>query len=190
MEEERSDEFLIKMQKWGLISKDHEIRGYKVEETPKRLKPLIRKNALSPIACFSPSLAVWNNIFPSAIFASVMFNAYRSTQNIKEISKEAALKRRINVLESQCTYFAQKLTELEGHRPIALPQKIKESEMIYEEHKAELEENCYGKVVAIDNTERKIVGIGDTILEAFDDANAKTKKEKFSFKRVGYTDRL
>jgi len=64
------------------------------------------------------------------------------------------------------------------------------SKIIYEESKEELEKTHFGKIVAIDNETKKIVGFGKNILEAYYDAENKTGKKKFSFIRVGYTDKL
>lgn len=57
---------------------------------------------------------------------------------------------------------------------------------VYELHKEGLERQYFGKVVAIDTDLDKIVGIGDTVLEAYEKARAKTGKEQFDFRRVGY----
>jgi hypothetical protein len=59
-------------------------------------------------------------------------------------------------------------------------------DFVYELHKEELEENYFGKIVAIDTELGEIVGRGDTILEAYKKAKEKTGKDQFDFRRVGY----
>jgi hypothetical protein len=57
---------------------------------------------------------------------------------------------------------------------------------VYELFKEELEKEQFGKIVAIDIESKQIVGIGNSILEAYNDAREKTRKEQFDFRRVGY----
>ena len=40
--------------------------------------------------------------------------------------------------------------------------------------------------MAIDEESGRIVGMGDTVLSAYDQAKEATGKEQFDFKRVGY----
>lgn len=61
-----------------------------------------------------------------------------------------------------------------------------EADFVYELHKKELEENYFGKIVAIDTELGEIAGKGDTILEAYNEAKERTGKDQFDFKRVGY----
>jgi len=60
------------------------------------------------------------------------------------------------------------------------------ADYVYELFKEELEEKHFGKIVAIDAESEKIVGIGDTILEAYNMAVKETGKDQFDFRRVGY----
>lgn len=59
-------------------------------------------------------------------------------------------------------------------------------DFVYELFKEELEEKHFGRIVAIDTDLEEIVGVGDTILEAYNKAKEKTGKDQFDFKRVGY----
>jgi hypothetical protein len=186
LQEECPDELLIKMKKWGLISKNEAIKDLKSEASPKlfKLQGSARAQPMYAFACFDPSVVVLGDILsPSWVNLNYLH------QNVKNESvEEVALKKRVDVLEKQCAFFAKKLKAMiEQNREAEKP---KESDLIYNEHKAEYEEKYSGKIIAIDNAERKVVGVGDTILEAYEKANAETSKTKFSFKRVGYTDRL
>lgn len=187
--DETSVDELLKLKDWGLIGEDGEVKGIKIEETPKSLKLKLMKRKSVSNVCSSSAFLTLNSYLP-ALLASNIFNVSCLNQKSIETANERLLKRKVALLESQCSYFALKFKELEENRQITTPLKPKESDIIYQEHKTELEEKYFGKIVAIDNAERKIVGIGDTILEAFDEANTNTNKTKFSFKRVGYTDRL
>lgn len=61
-----------------------------------------------------------------------------------------------------------------------------ESDLIYKNIQKEYEEKYFGKIIAIDPQLRKVVGIGDSISEAYEKAQRKTKKDQFDFRRVGY----
>lgn len=61
-----------------------------------------------------------------------------------------------------------------------------EADLVYEREKEELERRYFGKIVAIDVDSKAIVGVGDSILEAYREAKKKTSKNKFAYKRVGY----
>lgn len=64
--------------------------------------------------------------------------------------------------------------------------KPTKADLVYEIHKKELEKEHFGKIVAIDIDSGTVVGIGDSIREAYKDARKKSEKTKFSYKRVGY----
>ena len=71
--------------------------------------------------------------------------------------------------------------KVEGKRK---PTKV---DYVYELFKEELEKEHFGKIVAIDTELKKIVGIGDTVLEAYRQAKKNTGKDQFDFRRVGYS---
>jgi hypothetical protein len=64
-----------------------------------------------------------------------------------------------------------------------VPTKV---DQIYELFRETLEKEQSGKIVAIDTESGQIVGIGNSILEAYDVARKKTGKNQFDFRRVGY----
>jgi hypothetical protein len=69
------------------------------------------------------------------------------------------------------------------------PKKRKrtEADRIYDRLKAELEKEHYGEIIAIDTELGRVVGIGDTLSEAYEKAKKATRKKQFAFKRVGYS---
>lgn len=67
------------------------------------------------------------------------------------------------------------------------PIRPTKTDLIYEKFREELEKEHFGKIVAIDVDSETIVGIGDTVLEAYHKAREKSPKTKFSYKRIGYT---
>ena len=96
---------------------------------------------------------------------------------------------RIRKLENQINLLTNYIINL-PKKDVEKEYKSYISDEIYNENKKELEDNYFGKYIAIDNEDRKIVGYGDSILEAYEIAYKNTGKEKFSFKRVGYIDKL
>ena len=60
------------------------------------------------------------------------------------------------------------------------------ADLIYFKFKDELEKEHFGKIVAIDVDSEKIVGIGNSILEAYSEAKKNTSKKQFSYRRVGF----
>lgn len=179
------DSEISKMKKWGIVGKDGEVKGLVLQETPKRWKGVAKRNKLLPSVYAPTSITCFNYLLSSNLFNTAPYQKTEETTY-----KERLLMKRIALLEAQCSFFAQKFKELEGQNVIKRPEEPKVSEIIYQEHKEELEQKFYGKIVAIDNAERKIMGVGDTILEAYDNARKVSEKDKFSYIRVGYTDRL
>jgi hypothetical protein len=184
-----SPEFRQKMKKWGVIKEEEESKVNLTLETPsKRFVMFSNQNGFAPFVCIDQTL------MPTAIVSDFFSNGWIThgyiNQNIGNLSPiERQLQKQVNALSSQCRYFAQKIKEFEGQRsPKA--KKLRSSDVIYEENKAQLEQKCFGKIVAIDNDEHNIVGFGDTLLDAYNDAKSKSKKTKFSYKRIGYTDRM
>lgn len=64
-----------------------------------------------------------------------------------------------------------------------LPSK---ADLVYLIFKDELEKEHYGKIVAIDVKSKKIVGLGSSILEAYQKAKEKTGRKQFSYRRIGF----
>ena len=56
---------------------------------------------------------------------------------------------------------------------------------IYAREQENLESKYMGKIVAIDSKSEKIAGIGDSILEAYEEAKKKSTQKQFTFRRVG-----
>jgi hypothetical protein len=86
--------------------------------------------------------------------------------------------RRIGDLEKA----VQKLKEQKEIRKV--PSK---ADFVYSKFKDELEKEHFGKIVAIDVESEKIVGCGNSILEAYRDAMQKqTIMKQFAYRRVGF----
>ena len=66
------------------------------------------------------------------------------------------------------------------------PRRPTKADLIYEKFRGQLEEEYFGKIVAIDVDSGAVAGIGNTVLEAYQDARKKSSKNKFSYKRVGF----
>lgn len=172
-------EVLEKMKKWGVIKEDPNKCG-EVPPNAKFFQQIItQKRKISPYYSISSA-------FGMEVPTWLDFCYLLSDKKIEK--EEVSLKARIKMLETQCEIFAKKIDDLEQNKRAI--EKPSTSQLIYDEQKSELEKQYFGKIVAIDNEERKVVGIGETILEAYTEAKASTKKDKFSFKRVGYKDRL
>lgn len=93
------------------------------------------------------------------------------------LEEENPLVKRIENLERE-------VRELRKKREIAkVPSK---ADLIYLKFKEELEQEHFGKIVAIDVDSGKIVGIGSSILEAYSEAKKNTSKKQFSYRRVGF----
>lgn len=56
---------------------------------------------------------------------------------------------------------------------------------VYEKLRSSLEPEFLGKVVAIDTDREQVIGVGDTIEEAYSQASAKEAGKQFYFRRVG-----
>lgn len=75
---------------------------------------------------------------------------------------------------------------LELERRVGKKRRFTEADYVYALFREDLEEKHFGRIVAIDTESKKIVGIGDTILEAYNQAKEKTGKDQFDFKKVGH----
>ena len=51
---------------------------------------------------------------------------------------------------------------------------------------SKIEAKNYGKIVAIDVDAEEIVGIGDSIIDAFKDARKHSRKETFAYRKIGF----
>ena len=90
----------------------------------------------------------------------------------------------IRVLKSEVARAHTRIRELE--RRVGGKREITKADIVYEYFRKELEETQFGKIVAIDTELEAVVGVGDTILEAYNVAKENTGKDQFDFKRVGY----
>jgi hypothetical protein len=59
------------------------------------------------------------------------------------------------------------------------------ADVIYSKFREDLEKEHFGQIVAIDLESEQIVGVGNSVLEAYRMAREKTSKEEFSYRRVG-----
>jgi len=88
-------------------------------------------------------------------------------------------------LEERVKRLEKEVSKLKEKRiPSDKNQKLSE---IYERFKDNLEKEHFGKIVAIDVESEQVVGVGSTVLDAYNDAKKKSPKTKFSYKRVGYS---
>jgi hypothetical protein len=85
---------------------------------------------------------------------------------------------------SEIKALKSRVRELE--RRVGGKREITKADIVYERFRKGLEETDFGKIVAIDTEREEIVGKGDTILEAYNEAKERTGKDQFDFKRVGY----
>lgn len=89
--------------------------------------------------------------------------------------REISLEKRVKALET-------KIKELEKKDFEFQPTK---ADHIYERFKEDLEQKHFGKIIAIDVESEKILGIGDSVLGAYQDAIRKTEKRRFTYRKVG-----
>ena len=184
-----SPEFRQKMKKWGVIQEEDK-ENSTVEATPKRFGVYTNENGFIPFECVDPAVSIASNAIVNGFFSHGWVTYGYVNQNQIDLTPvERQLQKQVNDLTSQCKCFAQKLKQFEGQRSTKA-KKIRSSDEIYAANKAQLEKECFGKIVAIDNDGHNIVGIGDTVLDAYNDAKNKSKQTKFSYKRIGYTDRM
>ena len=104
------------------------------------------------------------------------FSSFMRLSTFKE--EKNPLVKRIEKLEKE-------VQELKKEKEIKrFPSK---ADLIYMEFKDELEKEHWGKIVAIDVESEKIVGVGNSILEAYYEAQKNTSKKQFSYRRVGFS---
>lgn len=96
---------------------------------------------------------------------------------IASVEEESPLEKRVRCLEREVENLKTK-KEVK-----ALPSK---ADLVYLMFKDELEKEHCGKIVAIDVESERIVGLGNSILDAYQEAREKTGKKQFSYRRVGF----
>lgn len=106
----------------------------------------------------------------------------RARSNIKLAAEDSVLKE--NLLEARVKALEKEVRGLKGK--VLICEEPTKSDLVYEKYKEELEKNDFGKIIAIDTEKEEIVGIGDSILEAYRQAVKKSSKKTFAYKRVGY----
>jgi hypothetical protein len=114
---------------------------------------------------------------PDSIEHAILYFLDKILQHSTKVSP--TLEERVEYLEREIRRLKEKLQEKHS-------KKLTKADLIYEKYKEELEKKYFGKIVAIDVDSGTIVGIGDSILEAYEEARKKSKKRKFSYKKVGY----
>lgn len=181
--EDYPEELLNKMKQWGIIKEQDETVCIPTGVTAKRLSTIAKKHQI-PTFCSDIAFAANQKNLNWFHFSKLLFNQALMITTSGEVN----LKTKVKQLETRCELITQKLQELEKRQGIRKEPTL--SEIIYEEHKSELESERFGKIIAIDNAKKEVVGVGDTVLEAYYDAKEHSKNEKFSYIRVGYTDRL
>lgn len=96
---------------------------------------------------------------------------------ITPVEEESPLEKRVKCLEREVERLK---TESEAK---SLPSK---ADLVYLMFKDELEKEHYGEIAAIDVESKTIVGLGNSILEAYQKAKKKTGKKRFSYRRIGF----
>jgi len=114
-----------------------------------------------------------SDIIISALLPSRRFGRFLRSEAIEAIDVMAEIRD-----------LRSRVRDLE--RRVGGKREFTDADYVYELFKEELEKKHFGRIVAIDTESKKIVGIGDTILEAYNDAKEKTGKDQFDFRRVGY----
>lgn len=108
------------------------------------------------------------------MFRNLIFHLMRTSTSVE---RENPLLKRIEKLEKT-------VEDLKSERKSRkLPSK---ADLIYLKFKEELEREHFGKIVAIDVESENIVGIGDSVLEAYHSAKKNISKNRFSYRRVGF----
>lgn len=87
-------------------------------------------------------------------------------------------------VQGEIRQLKKRVSELESR--VGGKMEPTEADYVYRLFKEELEKEHFGKIVAIDTDLKEIVGIGNTVLEAYKIAKEKTGKDQFDFRRVGY----
>jgi hypothetical protein len=94
-------------------------------------------------------------------------------------TREELLEQRVKLLEA-------KVQELEAKKATVISEKIPtKADAIYESLREDLESKYLGKIVAIDSKAKKVAGIGNSMIEAYENALQNSTEKQFSFKKVG-----
>jgi len=107
------------------------------------------------------------------------------TQNfLQNYFREIGTVQRIMPERKEIENLKRRVSELE--RRVGTKRAPSKVDEVYALFKGSLEQECFGKIVAIDTDSKEVVGVGDSVLEAYDNANKKTGKTQFDFRRVGF----
>ncbi|MHA1431703.1 MAG: hypothetical protein ACTSRV_15125 [Candidatus Freyarchaeota archaeon] len=121
----------------------------------------------------------------TSIIQSLLIRHFTTDKPVDITNEIISLKKRVLELER---ILKERNTELETlKKRVGGKRKPTKADYVYELFKEELEKEHFGKIVAIDTELKKIVGIGDTVLEAYRQAKKNTGKDQFDFRRVGYS---
>lgn len=146
---------LEKMKKWGVIS------GTYFRPTPTN----IPKHELI--------------IDPQLIFRNWAQNYSRAIA----FRKDKTTLQKVNSLEATCRELRNRVQKLETLTNSGM--ESTKADVVYQLFKDELESKYVGRIVAIDVDSEEIVGIGDSILEAYKEAKKHSSKATFAYRRVG-----
>lgn len=148
---------LEKMKKWGVIS----------EAYVHPISPNIPKRELI--------------IDQQLIFRNWVGNYSRAIA----FRKDKTTLQKVNSLEATCRELRNRVRKLETLTNSRM--ESSKADVVYQLFKNELENKYVGKIVAIDVDSEKIVGIGDSILEAYKEAKKHSSKATFAYRRVGFS---
>jgi hypothetical protein len=118
-----------------------------------------------------------NVVFPD--IETTFYNFVKSISSHMIEIREPTVEERLQTLEKE----VQKLKH-EDIKNVTM-EKINKVNIVYERFREQLEQNDFGKIVAIDLDSEKIVGIGNSVMEAYKDALRNSERHSFSYKRVG-----
>lgn len=104
--------------------------------------------------------------------------------SLSEIFNELKTKRYTRDIFGELDALKQKVQELE--KRVGGKREFTKADLVIEFKREELEKDHFGKIVAIDPDSMSIVGIGNSVLEAYREAKEKTGKDQFDFRRIGY----
>ncbi|HEY4675397.1 MAG TPA: hypothetical protein VIH48_05020 [Candidatus Bathyarchaeia archaeon] len=108
-----------------------------------------------------------------------------ASSSLNEIFKELIVQRSGRDIYEEIDALKKRVQYLE--KRAGGKRKLTKADFVVELNKKELETKYFGKIVAIDADSLEVVGIGDTILEAYNNAKEKTGKDQFDFRRIGYS---
>ncbi len=147
---------LEKMKKWGVVSETF---------THKTLPDVSRSELI---------------VDPQLMFRNWVVNYSRAFA----FRKDRTALRKLDSLEATCRELRSRVRKLEALTDVGT--ELTRADAVYELSKNELESKYLGKIVAIDVDSKQIVGIGDSILEAYKEARKQSSKATFAYRRVGF----